>query len=261
MGSVVNSHPMKRFTYAAVLGLGFVTGCGEVQVSNVDSGTGTPDSSTAIDANISEIIEATIAELQDGTVPTSTRVVVTDVVVTAISYNRRNYWVQNQGAASAFNGVFVFRGQGQPLLPKEFAVGKVLSLEGTVVEFNGELTELVDTIVLRDDGATGIVSPLSGISVTELATEEQYEGILVDISNVLITTAPTTGCNEFCTFEFRDEAGLMLASDMIFRHESIRLGECYDIQGIMHFSPMNSKIEILPLSDGLTAKNSSDCMF
>lgn len=117
-------------------------------------------------------LEATITEIQDGTIAEDTGVLIKDVVVTAAWDS--GFWIQDP-AASVFAGVQVFSGSDHGA-----EVGKLVDVQGRITEFYGD-TEIVDTTVIVK-GDTTPIEPIS-VTVAQAATEE-YEGMLVSLSDV-----------------------------------------------------------------------------
>ena len=199
--------------------------------------------------------DATVVEAQNGTVAENSRIRLNNVVVTALAADGRSFWVQDSGGAAAFNGLFVFQNQfaeGLPL-PATIVVGRVITLAGRLDEFN-TLTELVD-ITIESTAGILAVETLDGIAVADLASEEQYEGVLVSLPGATVATGTDPACSEvdeFSSFSIVNGASPLFADEDIFCHTTTA-GQCYGtFDGIMHYDDFNDRIVVLPLEEGLT---------
>ncbi|RMH39244.1 MAG: hypothetical protein D6689_17120, partial [Deltaproteobacteria bacterium] len=135
-------------------------------------------------------VAATVVAVQDGTVSENTRVQLSGVVVTAVSADGVDLWVQDAGSTSDYNGLHVFRGAGAPAIA--VAVGDVVDVAGVVTEFFDETELAVDpTVADVSVTGTGTVSVRSDVPVATLADAvagEPYEGMLVEIADVRVVT-------------------------------------------------------------------------
>ncbi len=209
-------------------------------------------------ASCAPVVDTTVVEAQNGTVADGSIITLTDVVVTAISADGFSYWVQDATGPVAFNGLFVFRDDSEGALPANVVVGNVVSLKGVITEFQGKLTELTGSEIVTADGVTGDVATLAGISIDDLATLQDYEGVLVDIPGATIVEGADPTCTQFCKFTVATGADPLFFGDDIFRDLTITAGQCYSIQAVMHFSTFSDRIEALPLEGGMVL-NGAGC--
>src|SRR5262249_12381611 len=137
-------------------------------------------------------VAATIAQVQTGT--TTGKVKLTDVFVTAISFNKKNLWVSSSLAAGGNEGVFVFRGGGANL-PADIAVGAKGDIVGNVVEHNNDangdtVTQLADGVRVTFKAApAGAPTGVTNMQASQLAvagTGEAFESVLVTLTNVKV---------------------------------------------------------------------------
>lgn len=208
-------------------------------------------------ASCAPIPDSTVVNAQNGGVAVDAVIKLNDVVVTAISADGESYWVQDNGVAAAFNGLYVFRRTDDGPLPVEIVVGNVITITGALSEFSGELTELVNSTVLSSNG-TAVVTTLESISIDDLATIGDYESVLVDIPGAVVVTGADPGCTEFCTITLATGGAPLFANEDIFGTFTATAGECYSIQAVMHYDTFNDRITALPLSDGMD-RNGTGC--
>ncbi|MGE0551578.1 MAG: hypothetical protein AB7O24_25140 [Kofleriaceae bacterium] len=202
----------------------------------------------------------TIGDLQ-ATTPEG-GVKVESVVVTAISKNKKNMWVQTDMAAGPNQGVYVF-GPGMDL---EFAVGSRVDIIGTVEEFNDSmgtetLTEIKALAITQAEG-TGTVTPVTNqtvMSLSDPSTGEPYEGVLVTLSNVEVMVIGTTGNGgTFGVGSLKQGTKMFKTDDDIFLLPMGELSKCYGtITGIWTYMPYDNQYGFLPLSKG-TGSGSCD---
>jgi hypothetical protein len=178
---------------------------------------------------------ATVAEVQSGAVPVGQVVKLEDVVVTAVlPGNNLRVWVADAGQAASGQGVLVFNPSGE-----EPSIGDVVDIAGTVAEFDpnpaggGTLTQLTNS-TLADTGTTATVTPVT-VPVSTLAVEgtaEPYEGVLVKVENVKVTSVPDQAGR------YTVEAGgaTIGVDGYIFQHTPTGVGTCYtSITGIFDY--------------------------
>tara|TARA_R110002096_G_scaffold436061_2_gene666675 strand:- start:25304 stop:26050 length:747 start_codon:yes stop_codon:yes gene_type:complete len=247
---------MHWFLSLVLVGVGGLA-CGEISVVESDGGQ-VFDASNQADAaaDASPDLETTITAIQSGGVPDMSEVVLTDVVVTGISISGRHFWIQDQGAAAAFNGIFVFRGMA--LLPADVRVGSTISLRGTYLEYLGGLSEILDVEFLSIANTPSSIAVLQGIDLETLASDDQYEGVVVELGGVRVFAGSDPKCESFCSFVLGSAEASLVATDGIFHHPDIVTGECYDVRGIMHRDPKHNLV-IQPFETGMTLRPSVEC--
>ena len=99
-----------------------------------------------------------VAECQDGTVPSDSDVRIEGAVVTSpVTADGKGLFVQDEGGG-AYSGIYVYLGNDSS---ESYAVGEKVDIEGQVIEYY-DLTELsyVD-IVKTGETAAAVASPLS----------------------------------------------------------------------------------------------------
>ncbi len=213
-------------------------------------------------------IDTTVVQAQNGSIEENTRIRLTDVVVTAVSQDNRKFWIQDAGGAAAFNGLFVFRPGSGDELPANVVVGRTVTLVGNLDEFNGTLTELTNVEIVDDTGAIVTPSILSGISTADLASDAQYEGVLVNVPAATVDAGNTPACSEaFSKFTLTNGATPLQANEDIACH-TVTPGQCYGTFGaVMHYDFFDATddgvdnppgIVVLPTDGGLTL-GGGDC--
>jgi len=124
-------------------------------------------------------VEATISDIQMGTVPAGTNVIVTGAVVTAVWAS--GLYVQDPDSDPAFSGVHAFVGASPGV-----AVGDIVTVTGQVAEYFTD-TELEGATVTRT-GTGGAIAPVA-LTVAQ-AADEAYEGVLVKLTDVTDVVNP-----------------------------------------------------------------------
>jgi hypothetical protein len=204
-------------------------------------------------------VETTVVEAQGGTIAENSLVRLTDVIVTAVSADNKKFWVQDDTAAAALNGIYVFRPSDADPLTSNYP-GKKVTLLGNLDEFNGQLTELTNVIIEAESTpSNNTIRTLSGVSLADLSTMKDYEGVLVEVSDVSASAAGGT-CGDFNSFTITDGTTTTQANELISCHEPVA-DTCYGtFTGVMHFDDFDTTddsvdnppgIVILPLTDGL----------
>jgi cytosine/adenosine deaminase-related metal-dependent hydrolase len=118
-------------------------------------------------------LPATIKDVQDGTVAEDTKVLLENVVVTAI-YDS-GFWVQDPLNTGTFAGVHIYTNSDPGVTMNE-----TVDVEGNVIEFFDD-TEIANASVTSKGTSTPI--PATAVTIAEAATEE-YEGMLVTLTDV-----------------------------------------------------------------------------
>ena len=199
---------------------------------------------------------ASVVNIQNGTIMPSTRVNLTNVVVTAVSSNRKNLWVADAAQAAQYNGVMVFRGNSAAVsvLPAEIVVGARVNVSGRVDEFNndmmgGTLTQIGGAPVVTFVAGNAVTPvPVTGVSMATLTTDatgEPYEGVLLEIANVRVTgTADMFGVR---SMGIAGNTMLFVADDDLSTLTSPN-DTCFTmLRGIWSYQVNQNKWAILPL--------------
>ena len=190
--------------------------------------------------------DTTVAQIQDGTIPEGTQVMLAGVLVTGLSSDRKHLWIMDNGPAAMYNGIYVYMGGTAVAQPPEVDIGTVLNVSGRVSEYQG-YTELVDA-VLTPLGTTATPLALTGADTNTLsddAVNEPYEGVLVELNNVMVTAIDI---DMFNSFSVDDGSGDLRVGNWSYSYATPTQGECYaSLVGIMHrfssgvsFSPRNA---------------------
>ncbi len=200
---------------------------------------------------------ATIAEIQAGTKLGPVEVV--DVYVTAVTFNKKHFWIASSLTAAPNDGVAVFRGVGMtvPVLPADVVVGAKVTVSGTAVEGNNDMVG--DTVtqitgpaitVTAAPGATPIL-PVVGQTVADLsqtATGEPYESVLVTLTNVKVTTL---GVQPNYLSTLTQNGTAFKADDDIYRFVAADADKCYaTITGLWTYSIFENAYGFLPTAAG-----------
>jgi hypothetical protein len=201
--------------------------------------------------------DATIAEIQSGA-KTGT-VVVKDVFVVAISFNKKNLWVATSLSAAPSDGIFVFRGNGAAELDASIVPGAKVTINGTVKEQNNDttgdtLTQLQSATVTF--GAAPAGPPTANTSqqdtvsaLLDNTTGEPFESVLVTLKNVKVNSVGDS--TNFFVGELQQGATKFLSDDDIFRLPTAEVNKCYaSITGIWTYQVFSNAYGLLPLAVG-----------
>lgn len=196
----------------------------------------------------------TVEAIQTGTVAVGTAVQLNNVYVTGRSFNGRHVWVADALQAAPNKGVYVFRGSS-PALPADVVVGARVNVTGEVAEFAGtdggdSVTEVAFAIVTVTAPPAGPTLPVTGVTVPTLlamGTGEPYEGVLVKLDNIKVTTAldPNSGQRTMTA-----GATTFVADDDLFRLAEANDTSYCSIVGIWHYNafPGDNRYVFLPRS-------------
>ncbi len=204
-----------------------------IRITSIDSLNLTDDSDAPF--SIVEPIPYTeyliydIQHSENGPSPHEGERVITSGVVTAIFYN--SFYIQD--GEGAWNGVCVYDTNEQ------IQVGDKITLKAIVQEYNDktELTNISDVEIL---GQYPIPQPLT-ITTADLATTEDYEGVLVRIQNATVTN-DSLGYGEW---EITDDSGTPCRVDDLgdYDYEPLNNDIIYSIEGVVDYSYGNYKLQ------------------
>ncbi|MCE9572198.1 MAG: hypothetical protein K8W52_03495 [Deltaproteobacteria bacterium] len=133
---------------------------------------------------------ATVVGVNTGT---TGAVTISEAYVTGVTFNKSNFWVQDALQAAPNNGIYVYRGNSSvPDVDPGVVPGAKIKITATTDSYMG-LNEL-KTPTIEVLAAPGTLpSAITGSTVaqlTDVATAAPYQGALVTITNVKVTTAP-----------------------------------------------------------------------
>ena len=185
----------------------------------------------------------TIYQIQDPGhpeyLPELSEVLVEGVIVTAVT--PQGHFFIEEPAGGAWSGVYVY--DSAVVAPVDLAVGDEVSVEGTTKEYFG-LTEIEPTAVTRT--AVGQIVPgPDTVSACDIGTggllAENYEGVLVQVQNVEVTSENPDAPGDFGEFEV--DACLRI-DDLIMVEHDPALGTIFtSVTGLLHFAFSNTKLE------------------
>lgn len=213
----------------------------------------------------STVTHATIEEVRTGA---ATGIVsIDDVYVSAVSFNKKNFWISQTLTAAPNQGAMVFRCSGNActntaVLDAAIVPGAKVTVLATVSEFNngnaanGAITQLRNPTTTVTAAPTTQVVPVTGQSVSSLlaaATGEPYEGVLVTLSNVKVETIGTD--TSFFVSDLAQYPGTasvpFKADDDIYKFIVDDMSDCYQsITGIWTYTPFDKRYQFLPLAVG-----------
>ena len=176
--------------------------------------------------------EYTIHDIQystDGPSPHADEQIMTTGVVTAIFAS--TYFIQD--GQGAWNGICVFDTN------EDIAIGDKVTVKATVAEYNDK-TELADVAETINLGQFPIPNAES-ITTADLATMEEYEGVLVKVNNVTVTN-DSLGYGEW---EVTDDSATGCRVDDLgeYTYQPVNGDSIYSIMGVVEYSYGNFKLE------------------
>jgi predicted extracellular nuclease len=180
--------------------------------------------------------EATIAQIQDGTVAEYTNVRLTGVVVTSgMTLDDEGFYVQDEGGGM-YSGIYVFTDGAVAV-----AVGDVVDITGKVSEFY-DLTELTSSVA--EVTITGKSNPVATTLSASPSDWEPYEGVLVTLEGLELTSDSDKYGS--CTTNWGD---LMVDDDLYDFDDSYGDGDTFEsATGQLTWS--YDAWRLLPRSDG-----------
>lgn len=220
-------------------------------------------------------VATTIPQVQM-TTPTGP-VTLQDVYVTAVAFNKKDFWVSTSLTAAANNGIYVRSLQGAAVLDAAVVVGAKVNVTGTVTEGNNDamgdtLTQISRQNVTVTAAPTAPPVPVVGQTVDQLlmnATGEPYESVLVTLTNVKVTMVGNQANFNISDLSQKTTVSTAFkADDDIYRFVTADMGKCYStITGIWTYSVFDNKYEFFPRAttiaggtvDGVLAANQNDC--
>lgn len=196
------------------------------------------------------LVEVTVEDVQLGLANGS--VFLSNRFVTARSADARHLWIADSASAAAWQGVYVYRGAGAPVLGPDIAIGARVNVVGTLLEFDvglppvgNTLTELVDVNITLTAAALplvplGFVGPITLSSITD---GEAYEGVLVSVTDVRVVST-ATGNRVTVANIFGDTVVL---DDDAYVYPPPVIDTCYaKITGVMHLNFLDDERRLLP---------------
>lgn len=182
--------------------------------------------------SLKSIYEIQYTTAMSGDSPQKDSLITTHGIVTGIMQfgaSRHSFFIQD--SAKAWNGLYVYYTNDSSLVR-----GDSVEVTGTVTEYNG-LTELTSVSAVTKLGTGAIPMPVSNTTLN--ANNEQWEGVLINVSN----SECTSNSVGFGQWELNDGSGVLLADDDIFPYAtSAIVNDFYDVIGIGHYSFGDYKI-------------------
>ena len=104
-------------------------------------------------------------------------------IVTGTGFSGSRYFIASE--SGAWNGLYVYDNSNSP------ALGDEVEISGKISEYYG-LTELKDVFIFETLSTGNSIPNATEITTSELSDSEEYEGVLVTISNLTVIAAPDT---------------------------------------------------------------------
>ena len=180
--------------------------------------------STVRNYTVTDVPTVTIYDIQYTTAspadsPYAGQTVQTSGVVTAVGSGK--YFIQD--GTGAWNGVYVYDSAHTP------AEGDNITITADVSEFYN-LTELSNVIAYTVN-STGNTLPAVVTLTTAQISDEQYEGVLVSVSNANCTTAPDT----HNTWQVDDGSGACGVNNLMYAFTPT-VGTSYNVTGPLYYT-------------------------
>lgn len=200
-----------------------------------------PDAS----ADAGGLVLSDIRDVQQGIVATGERARITGVV-TGVDPTANFFFLQDPNGAPAYSGVAVFLGTSSEFAKPE--LGVTVTLEGTVKEFQRSGSPLsrtnIEDVTLLEIGdeadlpAPAVITPSSNL--TNEATAEPYEGVLVQITAPSVTAVP----DSFGTFKV---TGGVSVAKRLYTYPAPKVGKSFaSLTGVLDYD--RAKYQIYPRS-------------
>lgn len=183
-------------------------------------------------------ISTSVGEAQTQVSPEAANL--TNVFVTAVDDigTSKGIWVADGLAAEATHGVYVYTGTA---LPAGAAIGATFNIQGTVEEFDvapaagDSLTEITNATVTLAAAPGGVLPTPVVVAPGTLsdigAAGEAYEGVLVQVATVKVTTVLANGQYELTA----NDGSKIVIDDESFAVPTQTVGTCFDsVTGVMH---------------------------
>lgn len=195
-------------------------------------------------SSVAPVLATTIYDVQYttdplGNSPYMNQVVTVQGMVYAL-YPPRSFAIAE--GPGAWHGVYVYLNPNPGTLP--VALGDTVSVTGTVQEYYN-LTEIVcaaSAVVIQGSGGTP--HPPTVVTTAEVATgavtAESYEGVLVEVQDVEVTSPP----NFYGEFLVDDGSGAVMVDDLADYAYAATLGDQLDfVRGMLFYNYDDFKIE------------------
>lgn len=158
-----------------------------------------------------ESCAVSIHDIKSGVVPSGTKVVLKNVLVTAIAANRERVFVQMVSTDPGYKGVdysglMLYLGPSGRTYPT-YQPGQRIDVEGDAVDYRGQIqisnvTKLTVATTQTETLPTPVVVQINEINTPTASKAKQLEGVLVQINNVVVTNANPDGpTNDYQEFE------------------------------------------------------------
>lgn len=195
-------------------------------------------------AGFTSIYDIQFTTNPNGNSPEENNIVTTRGVVTAYVNNTANFGAGSffiQDGDGAWNGLYIYN-QDTLLTP---SVGDSIEVTGSISEFNlGSATQAVTELSFISNLTvlnSGNTLPNTTTISTSAANSEDYEGVLIKVTNAEATAVGST--LGFGLWEMNDGSGALKGDDDMFAyHLQANQGAYYDVTGIGHYSFDDYKI-------------------
>lgn len=193
-----------------------------------------------------------ISALQTASTPPE-MVQLTDVYVSALSFNKKHLWLTTSLTAAPNEGVYVYRGSSAATLPTDVVVGARVSVIGSAEEFDGlnggdTITQVTTPTITVTAPPTTPPVPVTGVSVSGM--DENYESVLVTLTNVKVNMV---GSGSDYIADLAQYPGNLAfkADDDIYRIVAGDANACWaSVTGLWSYNGFADTYVFLPLSAG-----------
>jgi len=186
--------------------------------------------------------------------PYEGKLVATKGVVTAVTADKKGYFIQD--ANEAWGGIYVFDAglKANIALSGNIQIGTSIKIVGTASEYYN-LTEIKDIVSVELYPASVNPEPIVLANIADVKLEK-YEGVLTQIKGVEINALPDTN-KEWKVA--RPSTSVVIIDDQFYPYTPVQ-GHHYDITGVVNYTYENYKIEPRKAEDikDLTVLGSED---
>ena len=177
----------------------------------------------------------TINDIRNGNVDVESEITIEDAVITSLIGNGIRYFFVQDMLNSENAGILVFKNSADSL---SLVVGDKVTITGVYKEYNGQSEIVIDSVNCITQTGTSALPEVQDISSCDVNEYEQYEGMLVEMYSVEVTSVDSSNK----VFELNSK---ILVDDMMYSPTPLpTIGtQINQIVGILHYAYGAYRIE------------------